>query len=379
MRKTKTRYNLIMLLILSLVMVTLVPPKIVEARVKHPWVVLNKGTKQEIVCGWFYTGVYGDESDIGFYTCSRPLTIKQAERRGEIAGIYPVREMSWDKGAIPGAYMVAIRQPNYRSLLYRPIKIIREVEVDGQTYAEDANGDRHVLNQTDIVCISKFAFSCSLNSGILDYKKRATTEVFGTKAVYGKRPKQACINAFMNRKGADHRYFLHVDSEPDDVERIAGMTVDSDDEYMMPLEPKSSYVINIDVRNDGKTVAKNVRLKLSKIPKQLKKGETFKLTATITGDNLVKSPVKNTIEFVALKDVSIKLEHSFNGEYNSFDPKMQQADWQYIKSLFSAQGRLVGEPLGEYDQLSHFSHNGIIPAGGKDISQYVRLRVEKLK
>lgn len=375
MRKTKTRCNLIILLILSLVMVTLVPLQPAEARVKHPWVVLNKGTEREVVCVWSYSPA---RKNMGRYDGYHAITLKQARQKGTVQGVYPVRHISTDAKGIPHAYAVAFVRPNSTALVYRPLQITREHEEDGAAYIEDCNGERCEVITDSQVAIFNITTTGYMLSGIIDDKKQATTKVNGIKAIYKNRPKQACINAFVTKTGADRRYFLQVESCHDSA-KISDLLMFSSDDAIMPLEPKCSYDVYPIIINYGKTAAKNVRLKLSKIPKQLKKGEVLKLAARITGDNLTHSPVRDTLEFVAMEDVSIEIEPTLNGSYNLFGPKMLKADRQYINSLFSKQGRLIGEPLGEFDQPSYFTHDGIIPAGGEDGFQYVNLRVEKLK
>lgn len=367
------------------------------------WEVLNQGTDNEIVRTYSH-----NLGNMEIYNCFRVISIKEAISLGATEAYHLARNPD------PLAYAAVIEAKNTAGVdlgyhIYCPIKVTDTVNKDGAEYVVDDDGyelkdntghaQGHYTNRGEL---SSFQIGCPMGAPARmprdEAKWAVKQKVFGIKGYIGHTKKPA-LNAavggsvYHTGNNEDDRYFIHTSTYlTDGTSAYDDKNNDILYPSLVPLTPGLTKEIRIEVINTAKSQnATGVRLYLSKIPSTMKKGETFKLTAKLTGKNVMQSPIKNTIEFVATDNIRIKKIYCCSGS-NPSDIlcdshfRTQQQSKKFFTQAFSKKGALVGYNGYDLGKTDYLNFNGIIAPAGVYTDhtagfwgEHITIQIEKLK
>ncbi len=360
------------------------------------WRVLGKGTSREVVKKYDRTSVVTGED---FYTYYKVLSIKEAIKLGATEA-YHVEETS---DSLSYAAIIKARNTagvDLQNSFYCPIKVTGRITEDGTDYVIDDAG--YKLRDNTGYARGEFAKNGKIPGIQIGYRlskyvkptisQAAKQPVFGIKG-YTKQTQKPALCAMLNDadSSGDSRYFLSTNTY---------RTNDEDDYYryrnsdyvfpsLEPLEPGYTKEISVTVNNASKKQnATGVRLYFSKIPSTMKKGEILKFTAKLTGNNVIQSPIKNTIEFVATDDIRIKKVYCIGWKDTCPSSFMTRKESKtFFTKVFSKQGALIGyRGFDPVTTPNYLDFNGIIaPYGATNYTisegwdEHITLEIEKLK
>lgn len=363
------------------------------------WEVFNRDNNNEIVKTYSH-----NLGNMEIYNCFRAISIKEAISLGATEAYHLARNPD------PLAYAAVIEAKNTAGVdlgyhIYCPIKVTDTVNKDGAKYVVDDDGYELKDNTghaqgyyTDRGELSSLQIGYPIGEEIRNLKEEAKwavkQKVFGIKGYIGHTKKPALNaavggNVYHTGNNEDDRYFIHMFTYP-----IKGVNpidnVNSNFLYpsLVPLTPGLVKELRIEVINTAKSQnATGVRLYFSKIPSIMKKGETFKFTAKLTGKNVMQSPIKNTIEFVAMDDIRIKKIYC-GGINDVCDSKFQSRSQskKFFTQVFSKKGALIGYDGYDISKNDFLNFNGIIAPVGVCTDhtagfwgEHITIQIEKLK
>lgn len=390
--KDKTRRRL-MAMLMAVVMLggVLAARSPVEARteIEKTWKIIGEGAKHEIVK--IYNTI-DQITECSRYRYLRVLSLEEAIERGATEA-YRITDTN---DSLSYATIIAATGNSGEKLydtIYAPIRVSSVVNDGAGCFVIDNDGNKLKCNTSCTAKIHPYELGCCIQGGTRTTKQVAAQKVFGIKG-YTKRTVKPALNAMVGYLGnsQDDRHFLYTETfKTKGISSIFKPYEPRIYPELEPLVPGETKELCVEVTNSAKTKdATGVRLYFSKIPSTMKKGEILKFTAKLTGNNVMQSPIKNTIEFVATDDIRIKKVYC-SGRFDVCTSHFwTRADSKkFFTNVFSKQGALIGYRVdvgyvGTHPENNRF--NGIIAPYGTGTSntsgfwnEHLTLEIEKLK